>query len=164
VLSAAQLADRQDKINAALRKAVASFRQAAGVPAADVADDALLQMAQIYDQRLKDAAAAMSTWEEIVRQYSGTAVAEDASWNMARYLEVQEEHAKAITAYQTFFRNYRRSERAGKAQAAIAENYEHLGEWVQAMDAYTNYVNNFPEGPLLKKAKDQISWIKTYRL
>ncbi|MFT5325137.1 MAG: tetratricopeptide (TPR) repeat protein [Planctomycetaceae bacterium] len=164
VLSAAQLADRQDKINAALRKAVASFRQAAGVPAADVADDALLQMAQIYDQRLKDAAAAMSTWEEIVRQYSGTAVAEDASWNMARYLEVQEEHAKAITAYQAFFRNYRRSERAGKTQAAIAENYEHLGEWVQAMDTYTNYVDNFPEGPLLKKAKDQISWIKTYRL
>jgi len=164
VLSAAQLADRQDKINAALRKAVTSFRQAAGVPAADVADDALLQMAQIYDQRLKDAAAAMSTWEEIVRQYSGTAVAEDASWNMARYLEGQAEHEKAIAAYQAFFRNYRRSEQAGQAQAAIAENYEHLGEWVQAMDAYTNYVNNFPKGPLLKKAKDQINWIKTYRL
>jgi tetratricopeptide (TPR) repeat protein len=164
VLSAAQLADRQDKINAALRKAVASFRQAASVPAADTADDALLQMAQIYDQRLKDSEAAMSTWEEIVKQYSGTAVAEDASWNMASYLQGQEEHAKAIAAYQTFFRNYRRSDRAGQAQAAIAENYEHLGEWVQAMDAYTNYVNNFPKGPLLKKAQDQISWIKTYRL
>lgn len=164
VLSAAQLADRQDKINAALRKAVASFRQAANVPAADTADDALLQMAQIYDQRLQDAEAAMSTWEEIVRQYSGTAVAEDASWNMASYLEGQKEHAKAIVAYQAFFRNYRRSPRAGEAQAAIAENYEQLGEWVQAMDAYTNYVNNFPEGPLLKKAKAQINWIKTYRL
>ncbi len=164
VLSAAQLADRQDKINAALRKAVASFRQAASVPAADQADDALLQMAEIYDQRLKDSEAAMSTWEEIVRQYSGTAVAEDASWNMASYLEGQEEHAKAIAAYQTFFRNYRRSAKAGQAQAAIAENYEQLGEWVQAMDAYTNYINNFPEGPLLKKAQDQITWIKTYRL
>lgn len=164
VLSAAQLADRQDKINAALRKAVASFRQAARVPAADTADDALLQMAQIYDQRLKDAAAAMSTWEEIVKQYSGTAVAEDASWNMARYLEKEKEHGRAIAAYQTFFRNYRRSARAGQAQAAIAENYEHMGEWVQAMDAYTNYVNNFPKGPLLKKAQDQITWIKTYRL
>ena len=164
VLSAAQLADRQDKINAALRKAVASFRQAASVPAADTADDALLQMAQIYDQRLKDSEAAMATWEEIVKQYSGTAVAEDASWNMASYLEGQEEHARAIAAYQTFFRNYRRSVRAGEAQAAIAENYEHLGEWVQAMDAYTNYVNNFPKGPLLKKAQDQITWIKTYRL
>ncbi len=164
VLSAAQLADRQDKINAALRKAVGSFRLAASVEAADTADEALLQMAQIYHERLKDSEAAMSTWEEIVRQYSGTAVAEDASWNMASYLEGQQEHSKAISAYQAFFRNYRRSARAGQAQAAIAENYEHLGEWVQAMDAYTNYVNNFPKGPLLKKAQDQITWIKTYRL
>lgn len=132
--------------------------------AADKADDALLQMAQIYDERLKDTNAAMSTWEEIVRQYSGTAVAEDASWKMATNYESQMEHAKAIAAYQAFFRNYRRSERAGQAQAAIAENYEQLGEWVQAMDAYTNYVNNFPEGPLLEKAREQINWIKTYRL
>jgi hypothetical protein len=32
------------------------------------------------------------------------------------------------------------------------------------MDSYTNYINNFPEGPLVEKAKGQISWIKTYRL
>lgn len=164
VLSAEQLADRQDKINASLRRAVDSFRQAASVVGADKADDALLQMAQIYDERLKDSVAAMSTWEEIVKQYSGTAVAEDASWKMASYYENEGEHSKAIAAYQTFFRNYRRSPRAGQAQAAIAENHEHLGEWVQAMDAYTNYLNNFPEGPLAKKAKDQINWIKTYRL
>ena len=80
ILSAAQLADRHDKINAALRRAVDSFRSAASVNAADKADDALLQMAQIYDERLKDSVAAMSTWKEIVKQYSGTAVAEDASW------------------------------------------------------------------------------------
>ncbi|MEO2017641.1 MAG: tetratricopeptide repeat protein, partial [Fuerstiella sp.] len=164
VLSAAQMADRQDKINAALRQAVSSFRRAASVTAADKADDALLQMAQIYDERLKDSVAAMSTWEEIVKQYSGTAVAEDASWKMAQYFENQQNHQRAIAAYQTFFRNYRRSPRAGQAQASIAENHEQLGEWVEAMDAYSNYVNNFPKGPLLKKAQDQINWIKTYRL
>ncbi len=164
VLSAAQLADRQDKINAALRKAVDVFRRAASVTSADKADDALLQMAQIYDERLKDSSAAMATWEEIVKQYSGTTVAEDASWKIASFYESQQDHEKAITAYQTFFRNYRRSPRAGQAQAAIAENYEHLGQWVQAMDAYTNYLNNFPDGPLVTKARDQINWIKTYRL
>ena len=52
----------------------------------------------------------------------------------------------------------------GGAQAAIAENFEHLGKWVEAMDAYSNYLNNFPEGPLVARAKEQISWIKTYRL
>ena len=67
-------------------------------------------------------------------------------------------------AYQAFLRNYRRSPKANIAQAAIAENYEHLGKWVEAMDAYTNYINNYPEGSLATKAREQIAWIKTYRL
>jgi len=164
VLTASQLADRQDKINAALRRAVEAYTSASRVAGADKADEALLQMATIYDERLKDSEAAMQTWLEIVRQFSGTAVAEDASWRIAQTYERQQKYAEAIKAYESFLRNYRRSPKAGDAQFAIAENYEHLGQWVQAMDAYTNYVNNFPEGPLVQKAKDQINWIKTYRL
>jgi len=163
-VTAAQLADRQDKVNAALRKAVASFRRAASIVSGDKADDALLRMAVIYDQRLKDADRAMETWLEIVKQFSGTAVAEDASWKIAQYHEKHTAHAKAIEAYKAFLRNYRRSDKASAAQAAIAENYEHLGKWVEAMDAYTNYLNNFPKGPQIRQAKQQINWIKTYRL
>ncbi|MCF7731447.1 MAG: tetratricopeptide repeat protein [Akkermansiaceae bacterium] len=163
-LTATQLADRQDKINAALRQAVVAYTTASKVAGADKADDALLQMATIYDQRLKDSQEAMRTWLEIVRQFSGTAVAEDASWRIARYYEQEAKHAEAIEAYQAFLRSYRRSPNAGAAQFAVAENYEHLNRWVEAMDSYTNYITNFPEGPLLAKAKDQINWIKTYRL
>jgi len=163
-LTATQLADRQDKINSALRKAVEEYRRAAQVPGADKADEALLQMATIYAERLKDAEAAMATWLEIVRQFSGTAVAEDASWKIAETYEQQRKYKEAIDAYSAFLRNYRRSPKAGQAQFAIAENYERLGQWVEAMDAYTNYLNNFPDGPLAEKAKQQINWIKTYRL
>ncbi|MDP6636331.1 MAG: tetratricopeptide repeat protein [Phycisphaerae bacterium] len=164
VLTAKQLADRQDKINGSLRQAVASYRKAAEVAAADKADESLLRMATIYGERLKDADAAMKTYLEIVRQFSGTSVAEDASWRIAQYYEKQEKAEEAVTAYKAFLRNYRRSARAGSAQFAIAENYEHAGKWVQAMDAYTNYMTNFPKGPMVAKAKEQISWIKTYRL
>jgi TolA-binding protein len=164
VLTAVQLADRQDKINAALRRAVDAFLKASKVAAGDKADEALLHMAEIYAEKLKDTEAAMRTYREIVRQFSGTAVAEDASWRIAQHHERQGEHAEAIKAYEAFLRNYRRSSRAGQAQFAIAENYEHLGEWVKAMDAYTNYMNNFPSGPLVRKAQEQINWIKTYRL
>ena len=163
-LTATQLADRQDKINAALRKAVDAYTAASEVAEADKAGDALLQMATIYDQRLHDAEAAMRTWLEIVRQFSGTAVAEDASWRIAQHYEREGEHTKAIEAYKSFLRNYRRSPKAGQAQFAIAENYEQLNQWVNAMDSYTNYTNNFPQGPLVAKAKEQINWIKTYRL
>ncbi|MBL7221371.1 MAG: tetratricopeptide repeat protein [Phycisphaerae bacterium] len=164
VLTAKQLADRQDKINASLRQAVTSYRKASEVAAADKADESLLRMATIYADRLKDADAAMKTYLEIVRQFSGTSVAEDASWRIAQYYENQGKAEEAISAYEAFLRNYRRSSRADAAQFAIAENYEHAGKWVQAMDAYTNYMTNFPKGPMVAKAKEQISWIKTYRL
>jgi TolA-binding protein len=163
-LTAAQLADRQDKINAALRKAIEAYSMASKIAGGNKADAALLQMANIYDQRLKDSKAAMQTWTEIVRQFSGTAVAEDASWKLAQYYERDGKYAQAIEAYNAFLRNYRRSPNAGPAQFAVAECYEHLGQWVAAMDSYNNYLNNFADGPLAAKAKEQINWIKTYRL
>jgi TolA-binding protein len=163
-LTATQLANRQDKINAALRRAVSAYDETSKVPAGDKAGDALLRMATIYDERLKDPSAAMAAWLEIVRQFSGTTVAEDASWRIAQHYEREGENAKAIEAYKAFLRNYRRSPKASAAQFAIAENYEHLGQWVNAMDAYTNYINNFPKGPMLQKAREQITWIKAYRL
>ncbi len=163
-LTAIQLADRQDKINAALRKAVEAYTAASKVPGADKAGDALLQMATIYDQRLKDSPSAMQTWLEIVRQFSGTSVAEDASWKIAQFYERQGKYAEAIDAYQSFLRNYRRSPNAGPAQFAVAENYEHLGQWVNAMDSYAKYIASFPDAPMTNKAKEQINWIKTYRL
>jgi tetratricopeptide (TPR) repeat protein len=163
-LTATQLADRQDKINAALRKAVESYTSASKVPGADKAGDALLQMATIFDKRLKDSKAALETWLEIVRQFSGTAVAEDASWKIAQFYDRDGKHAQAVDAYNNFLRNYRRSPNAGAAQFAVAENYERLGQWVAAMDAYSKYITNFADGPLVNKAKEQINWIKTYRL
>jgi TolA-binding protein len=163
-LSARQLADRQDKTNAALRKAVEAYASAARVPGADKAGDALLRMAVIYDEQLKDSPAALATWKEIVSQFSGTAVAEEASWRIAQYYDRAANWKDAVEAYKAFLRNYRRSARAGQAQFSIAEGYEHLNQWVEAMDSYNNYLSNFADGPLAQKAKEQINWIKTYRL
>jgi TolA-binding protein len=163
-LTAGQLADRQDKINAALRRAVTAYAEAAKVPAGDKAGESLLHMAVIYNDRLGDSPQAMATWLEIVRQFSGTAVAEEASWQIAQHYEKAGQYAEAVEAYKSFLRNYRRSPKAADAQFFIAENYEHLGQWIAAMDQYTNYVQNFPEGTLVQKAREQISFIKTYRL
>ena len=162
--TAGQLADRQDKINAALRKAVVVYAEAAKVPGGDKAGESLLHMAVIYNDRLGDKPQAMTTWLEIVRQFSGTAVAEEASWQIAQHYEKAGQYAEAVEAYKSFLRNYRRSPKAADAQFFIAENYEHLEQWISAMDQYTNYVQNFPEGGLIQKAKEQISFIKTYRL
>ena len=44
-------------------------------------------MAVIYAYKLQDPDQAMATYLEIVRQFSGTAVAEDASWLIAQHYE-----------------------------------------------------------------------------
>lgn len=163
-MTCAQLADKQDKINVALRKAVEFYGYAGKVPGADKAGEALLRVATIQGERLNDSKQAMATWLEIVRQFSGTAVAEEASWKIAQNYERESRFADAIDAYKAFLRNYRGSTRAADAQFAVAENYEHLGEWVKAMDSYGNYVNSFPQGTMVEKAREQIAWIKTYRL
>ena len=162
--TATQLADQQDKVNAALRKAIQSYQTASSMASSDKAGEALLRMAGIYDEKLNDSAKAMQVWKETVRQFSGTTVAEDASWKIARYYEHNGKYKEAIDADKSFLRNYRRSPKAELAQFAIAEHFEHLSDWVSAMDAYTNYIKNYPKGQQLSKAKEQINWIKTYRL
>jgi len=164
MMTASQLADRQDKINTALRKAVAVYDEASRVAGGDKAGEALLRMAVIYSEKLGEPQAAMATWLEIVRQFSGTSVAEEASWQIAQNYERSGKYAEAVEAYKNFLRNYRRSPKAPEAQFFVAENYEHLGQWVSAMDQYTNYLNNFPDGTLAQKAREQINFIKTYRL
>jgi hypothetical protein len=47
---------------------------------------------------------------------------------------------------------------------AIAEGLENLGRWIEAMDAYQRYLESFPEGGSAARAREQIGWIKTYRL
>ncbi len=163
-LSAVQMADRQDRINAALRKAIEAYTAASKVPGADKAGDALLRMAAIYDEQLKNSALALATRKEIVNQFSGTAIAEDAAWRIALYYERAANYAEAVEAYKAFLRNYRRSPNAAQSQISIAECFEHLNKWIEAMEAYTSYINSFPEGPAVAKAREQINWIKTYRL
>ncbi len=165
VLSALELARREDKINAALRRAVEAYTQAAdNYPLGDYTDESLLSMATIYAEQLKNVEAAMATYQRIVKHFAGTARAEDASWKLAEFYERQGKHEAAVAAYRQFIRNYQGSKRVADAQFALAENLEALGRWVEAMDAYTTYIGKWPKAPKAAKARDQINWIKAYRL
>ena len=165
VLTAAQLANRQDRINAALRRAVEAYRRAArDYPVGDTADQSLLRMAEIYEQKLRDEEQAMVAYEQITKVFRGSSVAEDAAWKIAGFYERKGRHGEAVDAYGDFIRNYPQSGRVGSAQFAMAETLEKLDRWVEAMDAYTTYVSRFPDGPLTARAREQINWIKAYRL
>ncbi|MCG3179547.1 MAG: Outer membrane protein assembly factor BamD [Phycisphaerae bacterium] len=163
--SAMQVANRQDKINEAYRQAVSAYSRAAtDFPLGDATDESLLRMAQIYETELKDRKAAMETYQRIVKFFPGTPVAENAAWKVARFYEAEGDYDQAVVAYRDFIRNYPASGRVADAQFALAEALEQLNRWVDAMDAYQTFREKFPTHPKAEQAKDQVQWIKAYRL
>ena len=162
-LAAQEMANRQDKINGLLRKAIEAYQKASVVTLGDRSAEALMKMAEIYDKRLKDAEQAMLVYEKIVKLFPGTAVAENAVWQRALYFERKGEYEKAKDEYIVFISNYPQSPRVEEASFRLAETYEHLKQWEKAMDSYRNYLDNFPNGKYRQKAQERIVWIQTYR-
>jgi len=162
--SALQVANRQDRMNEAFREAVKLYMQvAANYPLGDKTDDSLLQIAQIYETKLKDRNAAMKTYQRVVKLFPGTPVAEDAAWKVAEFYEQEGQYTAALQSYREFIRTYPASSRVADAQFAMAETFEHLDKWVEAMDAYEVFRQKFNEHPKARLAADQINWIKAYR-
>jgi TolA-binding protein len=163
--SALQVANRQDRINEAYRQAVAVYaRTAKDYPLSDATDDALLRMAQIYETNLKDRADAMATYQKIVKFFPGTAVAEDAAWKVAKFYEQEGNWNEAANAYRDFIRTWPTSARVADAQFAMAEALEQAQRWVEAMDAYQTFRDKFAQHPKAPAAKDQMEWIRAYRM
>ena len=162
--TALHIANRQDRINDAYREAIAIYLKAVtDHPLGDKTDQSLIRIAEIFETRLKDRAAAMQTYQKIVRQFPGTPVAEDAAWKVTQFYVEEGKYAQAADSYKTFIRNYPASSRVAEAQFGLAEVLEQLGQWVDAMDAYEVFRQKFDKHPKVKLAADQISWIKTYR-
>ena len=163
-LSALQVANRQDRINEAYRQAVAMYARVANeYPLGDMADKALLRMAQILETELKDRELAMQTYQKVVKFFPGTPVAEDAAWKVAKFYEAENKYKEAVDAYRDFIRNYPASARVPDAQYSVAEDLEQLGRWVEAMDAYETFRQKFAAHPKAQAAQEEINWIRAYR-
>ena len=162
--SALQVANRQDRINEALREAVAAYSRATSeYPLGDMTDESLLRIAQIFETELKDREAAMETYQKVVALFPGTPVAEDAAWKVATFYEQEGKFTLASNAYRDFIRKYPASGRVADAQFALAEVLEQLGKWTEAMDAYEVFRQKFAGHPKARLAVEQITWIKAYR-
>ena len=162
--SALQVANRQDRINDAYRQAVAVYARAAkDYPLGTATSETLMRMAEIYEVHLKDRVSAMNTYQQIVKVFPGTPVAENAAWKLVKFYEQEGKFTEAVNAYRDFIRNYPASPRVADAQFAMAEALEQLGRWVEAMDAYQTFRDKFTTHPRAKLADEQIQWIKAYR-
>jgi tetratricopeptide (TPR) repeat protein len=164
-MTAYELANKQDRVNAALRDAINAYDKAAAIASGDHAADALLRMATIYETRLKNPGKAMEVYEKIVKTFPGTSVAEGAVWRRAQYFEQKGEYAKAAAEYTTFINNYPKSQQIEQAWWHLAEMYEQLKAWTEAINTYRSIQTNFQQNAaLVQKAEERINWIKTYRM
>jgi len=163
-MTAYEMANRQDRINAALREAIKAYDKAWAITLGDHAADALLRMADIYDSRLKNPEKAMEVYDKIISTFPGKPVAENALWRRAQYYEYQGKYDKAAEEYNTFINNYPQSKHAEEATFRLAEMYEQQKMWREAINTYTNFQTLFPNSTLVTKAKERIAWIKTYRI
>jgi TolA-binding protein len=162
--SVLRVASRQDRINEAHREAVAMYlRAATDYPLGDSTDTSLSRMAHIFENELKDQARAVQTYEQIVKLFPGTPLAEDAAWKLANFFVASRQYEKAAEAYHDFIRNYPASGRVADAQFGQADMLQRVEKWVEAMDAYEVFRQKFPQHPQAAKALEQINWIKTYR-
>jgi tetratricopeptide (TPR) repeat protein len=163
-MTAYELANRQDRINAALREAIKAYTKASEVVLGDHAADALLRMAYIYDTRLKNPEKAMEVYDRIISTFPGKPVAEDALWRRAQYYEYQGKYDKAAEEYNIFINNYQQSKHIEEAIFRLAEMYEQQKMWREAMNTYTKFETMFPDSPQVTKARERKIWIKTYRI
>lgn len=163
-MTAYELANRQDRINAALREAIKAYGKASDILLGDHAADALLRMAYIYDTRLKNPEEAMKVYDKIISTFPGKPVAEDALWRRAQYYEYQGKYDKAAEEYSAFINNYPQSKHAEEAIFRLAEMYEQQKMWKEAMNTYTKFETMFPDSPQVTKARERKIWIKTYRI
>ena len=162
--SALQVANRQDRINEAYRKAVNVYgRVAKDYPLGDTTGESLKRLARIYEIELKDRDAAMKVYQRIVQLFPGTPVAESAALKVAKFHEQTGKFDLAVKAYRDFIRTYPASGQVPDAQYSLAEALEQLGRWVEAMDAYETFRQKFSTHAKAPAAHERIQWIKAYR-
>lgn len=162
--SALQVANRQDRINEAYRKAVSIYgRVAKDYPLGDTTGESLKRLARIYEIKLKDRDAAMKVYQRIVQLFPGTPVAESAALKVAKFHEQTGKFDLAVKSYRDFIRTYPASRQVPEAQYALAEALEQLGRWVEAMDAYETFRQKFSTHARASMARERIQWIKAYR-
>ena len=138
------LASQQDRVMEAYRQAVKAYGQVAEkYPLGDTTDSALSRMASLQEGPLNDRGAAMESYAQLAKLFSGTPVAEDASWRVANFYREGRKFDQAIAALRDFIRSYPASPRVADSQFALAEVLERKGDYGDAMDAYEIFRQKF---------------------
>ncbi len=130
----------------------------------DKAPQALLRVGEINAKYLKDADAATEAYRRLLEKYPGTpeAVAEQCA--VGRAYVKKGKLAEAERILKLFLVSFPNHDRYGDALLHMAECHRRRKEYVKALDDYQSYLARYPDSRRAAEAREEIAWLKKYRL
>ncbi|MCX8057157.1 MAG: outer membrane protein assembly factor BamD [Ignavibacteria bacterium] len=112
----------------------------------------------------KDYLEAISDFESIMIQFSGTGIVDDAQYYLAYSYFKRGEYIKAAYEFSKLIRDYPTSEYVKDAQFMLAESYYELSPHYtldqsfteKAIEEYQAFIDFFPQDPRIKEAEKKI--------
>jgi TolA-binding protein len=154
---------KRDRVNAELLKAIEAYHKVIeNFEMGDLAGKALLRIAVIYTEYLKDTEKGITAYQELLENYPGSQEAENALYEVGVYQMEKQQYEQAIKLFQQFGHRFPSSPKTEDAMLAVSRCYVELKAWAEAVDAYKRYLNQFPNGKHAKFAQAQIEWIRMY--
>ena len=103
--------------------------------------------------------AAIPLLEEIAREYSETAEAPKALYQIGNILWNRHDNDRALDYFDRLIENYPTSSDAGRARFAAADIHESFGRKEQAIQLYTSVIERFPKNPVRDDAAWRLAWL-----
>ena len=155
----------QDRANQLYQQAISEYRRIhEQYKIGDQAGTALLRIAVISREKLRNPKDSIAAYELLLKHYPESGAAVDALYGVGSYYKERKQYENALKAFESFVYNHSGDNRAHEAYFAIGECLEALNRYKESLEYYQNYSKRYPRGSLYQLARERSEWIQTYRL
>lgn len=148
-----------------LVSAVAAYQQVVSLHRlSGKAPKALLRIGEIEARYLEDADAATEAYRQLLEMFPGTTEAVAQQCEVGRTYVKKGKLAEAERITRLFLASFPNHEEYGNALLNMAECHRQQREYVKALDDYQSYLARCPDSPRAAEVREEIEWLKKYRL
>ncbi|MFH1784739.1 MAG: tetratricopeptide repeat protein [bacterium] len=142
-------------------KAINSFRKVIEkFPHANLADDALYSIGDIYMYKINDPVHAIREYHQIIESYPQSRYAPNAQYKIGECYRRLKEFANAIGEYEKFIQDYPECDFLDYGYYYLAQCYEQEKELLKAKNLYQKLVNVYPGSMWVVVATSRLEVLK----
>jgi TolA-binding protein len=130
----------------------------------DRAPRALLRLGEIQLRHLKDTDAAVEAYRQLLERFPGTPEAVDRQCEVGRAYVRSGRLADGERLIRLFMASFPNHDEYGEALLNLADCHRRQREFVKALDDYQSYLARCPDSARTEEVKEEIAWLKKYRL